>query len=146
MPQPFWGLWVALSFFTSPFFSAFCFSLSLCLSLSLSWFVRTQGVVVRGNCGRKRKRNKHHIPMRVMSNLPHYQHKPSFHLFMWVSVCVFLSLSLSLSHKHTIYYSLGALLRKCLLMTHQMHLRFGVHIRKYELTTPLLSLYQHSQQ
>lgn len=114
MPQPLCGLWVALSFFTSPFFSP----APLCLRLSPSRFVRTQGVVVRGNCGRKRQRNKHHIPMRVMSNLPHYQHKPSFHLYVCVCVCF----SVSHTHMHIIYHPLGVLL-----LTHQMHLRFGVH-------------------
>lgn len=65
--------------------------------LSLSGFVRTHGVVVRGNCGRKRQRSKHHISMRVMSNLPHYQHKA------FLCVCV----SLSLPHTHTILVSTG---------------------------------------
>ena len=122
MPQPLCGLWVALSFFTSPFFSP----APLCLRLSPSRFVRTQGVVVRGNCGRKRQRNKHHIPMRVMSNLPHYQHKPSFHLCVCVCPCVFLSLTRAHTHTHTHTHISST--THLLYLTHQMHLRFGVHI------------------
>lgn len=68
IPQPLCGLCGMLSFSTSCFF--FCHSLSF--SVCLPWFVRTQGVVVWGDCG-KRQRNKHHIPRRVMSTAPHYQ-------------------------------------------------------------------------
>lgn len=141
MPQALCGLWVALSFFTSPVFSC-----SFAVSVSLTRFVRTQGVVVSGDCERKRQRNKHHVPVNGMSNLPHYQHKPFLLICVCVYVCFCLSHTPSTNDLVYLFVSLYLSLEThC--MIHQTHWRFEVHSKlTYSITIWfILTSQQHTE-
>lgn len=70
IPQPLCGQCGMLFFFLPPCFSPLPLFFSPVCLLGL---VKTWGVVVLGNCGQT-QRNKHHIPRRGMSKVPHYPH------------------------------------------------------------------------